>query len=266
MLAARALVVVVFCAPLVFMLLGALRGLDQPVPTGFDVVPDGTGVGAFRELAQTVPLGRLFRNSIIVVAIAVPVTTLVASWAGFGMAVLGGRAGRLLVTTTVGLLVLPVSTVWVARFVLYRNLGLLESLGPLIAPAFAATTPFTVLLAYRAFRKLPPALWEAARVEGASPVRTWWSIGLPLVRPTTAAIAAIAFTFHWGNYLDALLYIQRPSDTTLAVGIGQLRNLDPSDSPVALAGALLLAAVPLLLLAAVQRRLFEPVPGADASA
>lgn len=256
---ARALVVVVFLAPFAFMVLGSIRGLDLPPPTGLDLVPDEPGTEAFRRLPDAVPLRRLLVNSLVVVGLAVPITVVVSTWTGFGMAVVSERARRLLVGVTVALLVLPLPTLWVARFVLYRWSGLLDTLVPLVAPAFAATSPFTVLLAYRAFRRLPPDLWEAARLEGSSPVRTWWSVGLPLVRPTTAAIAALAFTVHWGNYLDALLYLRSPELQTLAVGIAELKDLDPSDAPLALAGALVLTAVPLLLLAVVQRRLFAAV-------
>jgi multiple sugar transport system permease protein len=257
--ALRAVVVVLFLAPVAFMVLGSLRGLDLPPLTGLDLVPDEPGAAAFRRLPEVLPLGRLVLNSLIVVGLAVPITVVVSTWAGFGMAVLGERSRRILVGVTVGLLVLPLPTLWVARFVLYRWFGVLDSLVPLVAPAFAATSPFTVLLAYRAFRRVPPDLWAAARLEGSSSLRTWWSVGLPLVRPTTAAIAALAFTVHWGNYLDALLYLRSPEHQTLAVGIAELKDLDPSDAPLALAGALLLTAVPLVLLALVQRRLFAAV-------
>jgi multiple sugar transport system permease protein len=258
-IALRAAVVVLFLAPVAFMALGSLRGLDLPPLTGLDLVPDEPGTAAFRRLPEVLPLGRLVLNSLVVVGLAVPITVVVSTWAGFGMAVLGERSRRILVGVTVGLLVLPLPTLWVARFVLYRWFGVLDSLVPLVAPAFAATSPFTVLLAYRAFRRVPQDLWAAARLEGASSLRTWWSVGLPLVRPTTAAIAALAFTVHWGNYLDALLYLRSPEHQTLAVGIAELKDLDPSDAPLALAGALLLTAVPLLLLAVVQRRLFAAV-------
>jgi len=256
---ARAVVIGLFLAPVAFMVLGSLRGLDLPPQTGLDLVPDQPGTAAFRRLPEVIPLGRMVLNSLVVVALAVPVTVLVSTWAGFGMAVLSERARRILIGVTVALLILPLPTLWVARFVLYRWTGVLDTLVPLVAPAFAATSPFTVLLAYRAFRRLPPDLWEAARLEGSSPLRTWWSVGLPLVRPTTAAIAALAFTAHWGNYLDALLYVRSPELQTLAVGVAQLKDLDPSDAPLALAGALVLTAVPLLLLAVVQRRLFAAV-------
>lgn len=257
--AARFVLLVTFLAPVGFMALGSLRGLDEPPPQGLDLAPDTASFDAFTELPDVVPVATLIRNSLTVVLVAVPITVVVATWAGFGLCILGPRQRRLLVGLTVALLVVPLPTVWVARFVLYRQVGLLDSLGPLIAPAFAATTPFTVLLAYRAFHRLPPQLWEAARTEGARPLRMWWSIGMPLVQPTTAAIGALAFTFHWGNYLDALLYVRSAERRTLAVGIAELKDLDPSDAPLALAGALLLTAVPLLVLAAVQKRLFAAV-------
>ena len=257
--AGRIALVLTFVGPVFFMAVGSLRGLDEPPPAGLDLVPDGAGLDAFGALPDVVPLSTLFRNSLVVVAVAVPLTILVATWAGFAMCIIGGRARRFLVGLTVALLVVPLPTVWIARFVLYRRLGVLDTLAPLMAPAFAATTPFTVLLAYRSFRRLPAELWEAARLEGAAPLRTWWSVAMPLVRPTTAAIGALAFTIHWGNYLDALLYVNSPERRTLAIGIAELKDLDPSDAPLALAGALLITLVPLMVLALVQGRLFAAV-------
>ena len=257
--AGRALVIVLFLAPVAFMLLGSLRQVGLPPPSGLDVVPDGAGLSAYGALADRLNLGRLLLNSVIVSFIAVPLTVLVASWAGFALAQLPDRSRRWLVGATVVLLVLPVPIVWVPRFALYVRLGILDTLAPLIVPALAATTPFTVLLAYRAFRRVPSELFEAARLEGAGALTTWWRIGLPLVRSTTTAVAAIAFAFHWGNYLDALLYVQASYFRTLPLGVGALKGLDASDYPILLAGAVILTVPPLLVLALAQRRLLGSV-------
>jgi multiple sugar transport system permease protein len=255
----RLVVAVVLLAPLGFMVSGSLRRVGLPPPRGVELVPEGAGLTAFRELGELLPLGRLLLNSLAVVVVAVPVTVLVASAAGFALAQLPRRFRRLLVGTTVALLLIPLPMLWVARFALYLRLGVLDTLVPLMAPALAATTPFTVLLAYRSFRRVPPDLFAAARLDGASALRTWWSVGLPLTRATTTAIAAIAFAFHWGNYLDALLYVRSPDDRTLALGVGELTQLDPGDFPVYLAGAVLLAVPPLLALLAAQRPLLGSV-------
>ncbi|HVE63573.1 MAG TPA: carbohydrate ABC transporter permease [Mycobacteriales bacterium] len=264
--AARLLVIVVFLLPIAFMVSGSLRRLGAPPPEGFELVPRDAGLGGYRGAADAVPLGRLLANSVAVVAVAVPMTVIVASWAGFALAQLPRRSRRLLVGAIVALLMVPLPMLWVARFVIYLRLGVLDTFVPLMAPALVATTPFTVLLAYRSFSRIPPEIWDAARLEGASALRTWWRVGLPMVTATTTAIAAVAFVFHWGNYLDALLYVQTPDRRTLPLGIGELAQLDPTELPVMLAGAVLLAVPALLVLLAVQRPLLQDSDGTKVSA
>ena len=253
--ALRLLVVVVFLAPLALVLAGSLRRVGLPPPAGLGLLPADPSLTSYRALGDVVPLGRLLRNSLLVVAVAVPVATLVASWAGFALAQLPERSRRPLVVLVFGLLLVPLPMLWVPRFFLFLQLGVLDTLVPLVAPALAATTPFTVLLAYRAFRRLPPEQWEAARLEGASALGTWWRIGLPQVTATTTAVAAVAFVFSWGNYLDALLYAQSEATRTLPLGIGELATLDGADQSVLFAGAALLALPAVLALLAVQRPL-----------
>lgn len=257
--ALRVVLIVVFLAPVAFMVTGSLRRAGLPPPRGFEVVPKGAGLSAYAAINDFVPLLQLLRNSAVVTLVAVPVTVLVASWAGFALAQLAGRPRRALLGLTVVMLMVPLPMVWVARFLMYQRLGVLNTLVPLMAPALAATTPFTVLLAYRAFRRVPPSLFEAARLEGASALTTWWRVGLPLVRATTTAIAAVAFVFHWGNYLDALLFVQTEESRTLPLGLGELAQLDTTDYPVLLAAAVVLAVPPLLALALAQRPLLASV-------
>ena len=264
--ALRVVLLVVLLLPAALIVTGSLRRLGLPAPSGLELLPRDPSVSSYSDLAQRVPLGLLLRNSLVVTGIAVPLTVLVASWAGFALTQLGDRQRRFAVGAAITLLLVPLPMLWVARFVLYLRLGLLDTLVPLIAPALAATTPFTVLLAYRAFRRIPATQWEAARLEGASAWRTWRRIGLPQVTATTTAIAAIAFVFHWGNYLDALLYAQYEDVRTLPVGLAELIELDASDQPVVFAAAVLLALPALLGLLVVQRTLLSSRDRASAAA
>lgn len=255
--AARLVVIVVFLAPVLLVLSGSLRRIGLPPPEGLEVLPASPSLGAYQQLPKEVDLGTAFRNSAVVVAIAVPIGVVVASAVGFALSQLTGRVRRWSLAAVLVLLVVPLPMLWVARFVLFLHLGVLDTLVPLIAPAFAASTPVAVLLAYQSFRRVPPEHWEAARVEGASATRTWWAVGLPQVKATTTAVAALVFTVHWGAYLDALLYVRSPGERTLPLVVAELRNLDPTETPIALAGALLLAVPPLLLLLLAQRRLLS---------
>lgn len=258
-IAVRLVLLVAFLAPVAFLVAGSLRRPGLPPPKGLELVPPGAGVSAYEELPEYLPLLRLVGNSVLVTAVAVPVTVLLASWAGFALAQLSDRPRRLLLAVTIVMVMIPLPMLWVARFVLYQQLRILDTPLPLMAPALAATTPFTVLLAYLSFRRIPPVLFEAARLEGASAIVTWWRVGLPLVRSTTTAIAAIAFVFHWGNFLDAALFAQGESSRTLPLGVGELAQLDPSDYSVLLAGAVLLVLPPLVALAFAQKPLLSSV-------
>ncbi len=259
----RAAIITVFLAPLVFLTLGSLRRLGSPPPDGIELIPRGASFEAFGRISEFIPLGTLIRNSVVVLVVAVPLTVVVASWAGFAIAQLPDRTRRIALVFTVATLMVPPTALWIPRFVIYRHLGLLDTLGPLIAPALAATTPFTVLLAYRAFRRVPPELWEAARSEGAGAFATWRRVGVPLVPATTAAIAAITAAFHWGNYVDALLYTSSPRVRTLARGVPELGIVDSPDLPILLAGAVLLMLPPAVVVVLLNRWLLRSV---DASA
>jgi multiple sugar transport system permease protein len=134
-----------------------------------------------------------------VVAAAVPLTVLFASWAGFAMTRLSRRATGMLVALTLVTLMVPLTALLVSRFAIYRILRLTDTYVPLIAPSLLGTTPFYVLLFYWSFRRLPAELFEACRLEGMGPVATWRRVAMPLVRPVTATAPVIG----------AFLYVQR---------------------------------------------------------
>ena len=257
---ARLVVVVLFLAPVALVLAGSLRRIGLPPPEGLALVPTDPSIEAFRRLPDEIPLGTALRNSVLVVTAAVPLGVLVASTAGFALAQLTPRRQRTFVVALLVLLVVPLPMLWVARFVLFLKIGVLDTLVPLIAPALAASTPIAVLLTYYSFRRLPAEQFESARLEGAGAWRTWWSIGLPQVKATTTAVAVLVFTVHWGAYLDALLYVRAQDSKTLQLAVAELRNLDPTDAPIALAGAAMLAVPPLLLLLLTLKRLLSSLP------
>jgi multiple sugar transport system permease protein len=247
-------------APLALLILGAFHAPGGAVPAGWDVFPTEPTFAAFERAFEAVPLATQMLNSLIVVAVAVPVSVLVASWAGFGMTQLEGRQRRLAVGVVLVLLVVPASAVWVPRFVLLSEAGLVDSLVPLMLPALGATTPFAVLLFFWAYRRIPAELAEAARLEGLGALAAWRLMS-PLVRPTTIAVGAVVFALNWGNFVDALLYLYRPGNYTLPLGMSQLRLLGPSEVPTILAGACVVVLPPVIAFALVQRRFVDAARG-----
>jgi multiple sugar transport system permease protein len=246
-------VVAVFLPPLLMLVAGSLREPGLPPPPGPELVPDPLSVEGYR---QAIDLGGLVRaglNSAAVAAIAVPVSVLVASLAGFAMTQLPRRVTTAVVVASLAALAAPATALLVPRFALFRALGLTDTLAPLVAPALLATSPLYPLVFYFAFRALPADLYDACRLEDLSPLRTWWRVGMPLVRPVTAAVAALTFVLTWSNFLDPLVYVYDRDLFTLPLALRSLSTLDPTNFPVFLAGAVLTTIPPLVVFGLAQR-------------
>jgi multiple sugar transport system permease protein len=241
-----AIVLVLFVTPIVLMVTGSVRKAGLPPPRTPELLPSPLAFDNYDRAFGLVAIPRQLLNSAIVVAVAVPLTVLVASWAAFAMARLRGRLGGALVALSLVALMVPVTALLVSRFAMFRTAGLTDTLVPLIAPALMGTSPFYVLLFYWSFRRLPPDLFEASRLEGLSALRTWRRVAMPLVRPVTAAVAVLAFAFTWSNFLDPLIYLYDPNLATLPLGLRALASLGRQDVPLMLAGAVT-ATVPVVI-------------------
>ena len=257
-----ALLAAIFLLPIAVLVAGALHAPGAPLPRDLGLLPSAPSLDALDRALELVPLGRQLGNSALVVLVAVPLSVLVASWAGYAMTRLPPRARHAAVGLALVLLVVPASAVWTPRFVLVSELGLTDSLIGLMLPALMGTTPFAVLLFFWSFRRIEPELIDAARLEGLGPLTVWRRVAMPLVRPTTAAVAVIVFVVHWGNFVDALLYLYTPETFTLPLGMSQLRLLGPNDQATILAGALVVAAPAMLAFVLVQRRFLGAFRGA----
>lgn len=255
-------VAVVFSAPLWFLISGSLRPVGLAPPSGIELLPTAPTLDSYGRLPELIPLGLYLRNSLIVTGIAVPLTVLVASLAGFGIRLLSPRWRRIAIWASLVTLMIPVTAVWATRFEIFRIAGVTDTHLPLIAPALAATTPFFVLIYTWSFGGVSDAQLGAARLEGASTWRVWRTIALPQAKPATLAVAVLAFALHWGNFIDALLYLQSQQRFTLPLGIRFLQLLNPTDWPLLMAGCVVitLPAVGVFLLA---QRLFldDPLRG-----
>lgn len=245
-----------FLGPLVFMALGSLRAPGLPPPDGFELIPRDPTWTNYKTVFAFVPLERQFLNSLLVVAVAVPVTVLVASWAGFAIATATPRARRILIGLSLVALMIPLSALWVPRFVMFRWAGLIDTLWPLMLPALMATTPFYVLLFALSYLRVPKGLFEAARLENLSPFGIWRRVAWPLARPTSFAVAVLAFTWHWANFVDPLLYLSSAELYTVPLGLRALQTLEPTNHPILLAAAVLVSLPPIIAFLAAQRSFF----------
>jgi multiple sugar transport system permease protein len=249
------LVAALFLLPLWWMVTASLRPPGLSPPTSVEWLPGQPSVGNYGAVFELLPFGRYLLNSLAVVALAVPLTIVTASLAGFAMALLPRRSRTGLVVVSVALLMVPLTALWLTRFLLFRWVGLTDSLLALVVPALAGSSPLFVLLYYWTFRRVSPEVFEMARLDGASPLGTWRRIALPLSVPTSIAVAVLTFILYWSDFVSPLLYLRSQDLYTLPMGLRQLQQLDPSDWPLLMAGAVMLTVPAVLFFLLVQRLL-----------
>jgi multiple sugar transport system permease protein len=244
---AQAAGALLFILPLFWMLAASLHPAGVPLPQTLRILPESPTIENYGRIVDYVPMGRYALNSLRVVLLAVPLTLVTSSWAAFAIAGLPQRQQQHWVLISLLVLMVPGIALWSARFMVYKQLGWLDSIWALIAPAWMGTSPFYVLMFYRAFRRIPVALFDAARLEGAGVLRTWRSVALPMAKATAAGVALLSFIVYWSDFVSPLLYLRSEQNYTLPVALQLLQQLARSDWAVLMAGAIVVMALPVLL-------------------
>ena len=251
------LISALFILPLVWMASASLRQPGLPPPRTMEWWPEPLTWSNYTRIFEMLPLGRYIFNSLLVAGVAVPITLVTASLAGFAMTQLNRRGRESLLGLSVVLLVIPTVAVWVARFILFRTLGLFNSYLALLAPALMGSSPLFVLLFFWSFRRIPRELYDAARMDGAGPLEIWWRVALPLSSATVIVVGILTFLLYWGDFTTPLFYLKSQTLYTLPVGLRQLQELDRTNWPLLLAGAMVMT-LPSVLLFGIVQRFFLP--------
>lgn len=248
-----------FLVPLASMLVGSLRLPGLPPPRGIEWIPRPFAWSNYASVFQVVDLGRYALNTLVVELLAVPVTLIVASWAGFALSQLQERLARPIITGALLLLLLPETALWVTRFILYRLTHIIDTPFALAAPSLIGTSPLYVLIFYWTFRRIPKELWEAAQLDGAGALRMWWKVAVPLSRAAFAAVGVLTFVYYWREFKEPLLYIQTIERYTLSVGVAYLEQLDPTNWPLLMAGSVIITGPLVVVFLLAQPFFLEPM-------
>lgn len=194
-------------------------------------------------------------NSIIVTSVSVTITIFLASLAAFALVVLRFRGKSLVYIMILGGSILPAE---VSLFPLFKILSLLHlynTYWALILPDVAFGLPFTTFLIRAYMVKIPHELNEAARMDGAGPFRTYWSVYLPLARPVIASAALIEAMRVWNEFIFSLTFIESDSLKTITIGVLNFADALRTDWTVLMCG-LVISVIPIIITFLVLQRQF----------
>jgi putative chitobiose transport system permease protein len=241
--------------PFLWMLLTSIKGpadVITSVPPQF--LPNDPTLANYGKVWDSLPIASYFLNSTTVAVATGLLNVLVAALAAYPLAKMRFLGREAIFYALLATLIVPAQLTYIPSFVLAVNVfGYYDSLPALIFPNIVSA--FNIFLLRQAFRGVPSDLIDAARVDGAGEWRIWWSILLPIVRPSLAAVAIFTFVTSWNDFLWPSLMLHTPEGMTLPVGLAALQGFFASDFR-SIAAGVTMTVVPILLFFIVVQRYF----------
>ena len=237
-----ALLAVFFIFPLYWILTGSLKDaitINARTPQWFPLEPTlDNYVRLFKQ-----PAIQWLLNTIIIAVAAMALTCITAALAGYALAKKRFWGQTVLFSLLVCAMALPKQVIVIPLLQEMSALGLNNNLLAVILPTVG--WPFGVFLMKQFSETIPTEMLEAARIDGASEVRTFVSIVFPMVKPGVGALAIFTFVNTWNDYFLQLIMLQRREVLTISTGIARLQGEVSSDFGLIMAGAAL-AAIPIV--------------------
>jgi multiple sugar transport system permease protein len=243
-----------FVAPVLFMVVASLKPDAQVLAqagTWRAFFPESVSLHNYRDVLQRVPFGRYLLNSALINGTLVSLGLAVNAFAGYALARLRWPGRRVVLALVLAVMVIPFEAIAVPLFYQLTALGWRDDYAVQIVPFIAY--PLSIYLFYSFFLGLPKELEEAARVDGAGPLRILFTIVLPNAKPAFASVAIVTFLFFWGLYLWPLLMTTGEAVRPLPLAIAAFYTLPPLQWGDIMAFGVMMVAPVLVVFIAFQR-------------
>lgn len=228
--------------------------------SGIILWPKGWSINGFQVIWTNLGLERAFMNSVLVTSVGTVAHVTLACLAGYVLIQKELPGRKLILVFILATMAIPGELIIIPLFVVYRNLGLLDTYFALILSGMVSG--FSILLMRNFFAGVPFDLAESARIDGASDFRIFWSIYLPLAKAGIATIALFEMVGRWNMFLPVILYINDSRKYTLQVVLRSLVTENQGHSgtsmitPNVQMAGILIAILPLVALYPFMQRYF----------
>jgi ABC-type glycerol-3-phosphate transport system permease component len=206
-------------APLAWMLSTSFKPFGELFGGSLSLVPVAPRPENYSDALKNFDFFRAFRNSVLVAALTVLGTLASSIPAAYAFARLKVRGVSWVFAGLLATLMLPGQMTIIPVFRLFASLGMVDTYGPLILPAWLGTNAFGIFLLRQFFLTLPEETMEAARLDGASEGTILVRIAVPLARPAVVTVAVFAFLGSWNDLWAPLVYLHREEKMTLPVAL-----------------------------------------------
>ena len=247
--------------PLYWMATSALKDDPQVYTVPPILIPNPAFWNNFYDAWTRFDFNQAAFNSVFLYTVPVTLLTLISSLiVAYGFAKIPFRGREPLFWICIATMMLPWQVTMVPLFIIFKNLGWINSYWPFVVPSLFGNAYFIFLLR-QFFRSIPEELSDAARIDGASEFGILWRVIVPLSKPAIAVVLLFRFLWSWNDYLGPLIYINTESMQPLALAIYRMRTLALSMGTTSMAYPHLMAvstlvALPIILIFIFAQRTF----------
>jgi len=237
----------VFVFPMLWMVSTSLKPIDEVMKLPPDLVPQTVEWQNYAEMARYIPFGRYAMNTLFVAAAASVGTVGSSALVAYSFTRLEWPGQRAFFGLTLATMMVPYPVLMVPLYGVFKSLGWLGTLKPLFIPSFFGGA-FNIFLLRQFFSRIPKALPEAMTLDGASELRIFWTIYVPLARPALAVVAFFQFIYSWNDFLGPLLYLSDQNSFTLPLGLHAFQGQVGGASQHLLMAASVLTTLPIIVI------------------
>ncbi len=250
---------VFFLGPFVWTVISSLKQPSEITAYPPVFIPAVLRFDNYAAAWAKVPFLLFYANSAIVTVLAVLGQIVSATLVAYGFARFNFPMHNVLFLLVIATLIVPWEVTIVPSFILYRWLGWLDTLKPLIVPFWFGGSPLFIFLLRQFFMSIPRDLDEAAEIDGANSFRILWQILVPLSMPALMTVAIFSFLQHWNEFIQPLIFLNSPEHFTVSLGLRYFQTTpgDPGEPKEhLLMAAAVIASIPCVLLFFAAQRFF----------
>jgi multiple sugar transport system permease protein len=246
-----------FLFPVAWMTGTSLKSIDEVTQPQLELLPAAPQWSNYGELLREPSFYRAYGNSLFTVTLSLLGTVGSIALVAFAFSRLRWPGRNVVFALMMGTLMLPAQATLVPQYVMFFELGWIRTFNPITIPGFFAGGAALVFLLRQFMLTIPRQLDEAATIDGANPLQTWWYVILPLSRPAIATISVFLFVAQWNNLIQPLIYLQKAELFTMPIYVAQKNNLQESPLPWhEIMAASVLFVIPVLVVFLLTQRYF----------
>ncbi len=244
--------------PFFWMAVTSLKTAPEIQRVPLQISPDHwLNLTNYYEVFKREPFMRYLLNSAIVASISAASSVVVSSLAGFGFAKYDFPGKDAFFLAVVGILMVPFQSVVVPLYVWINDLGLLDTYAGIVAPDLVSV--FGVFLMRQAIETIPNDYIDAARIDGCSELRIFWSVILPSVKPAMATLLIIKFMWSWNEFFWPMVVISSREMKVVTMGLMSFTNMYFIEYNLLTAAAVISILPILLIFVTLQRWVVQAV-------